>query len=194
MKNILVLLAHPKFELSSANKSLIHSIKDLPFVQINDLYEKYPDFNIQVEKEKADLLKADIIIWHHPIYWYSCPPLLKQWIDLVLEFGWAYGPNGTALKNKIIFNSITSGGAEEAYQKEGRNRFTLHEFLSPFNQTAHLCNLVYLPPFAVQGTHRISNEELNFQAKNYRKMLELLSSEAVNIQDLQSLSTLNKYF
>ena len=56
------------------------------------MYEKYPDFNIDVDYEKKLLEKNQIIIWQHPFYWYSAPPLLKQWIDLVLEFGWAYGP------------------------------------------------------------------------------------------------------
>ncbi len=46
-----------------------------------DMYELYPDFNIDVEAEKAH----DLIISQHPRYWFSCPPLMKQWIDLVLE-------------------------------------------------------------------------------------------------------------
>ena len=82
---------------------LVQQIPAIPEITFHDLYEKYPDFNIDVENEKRLLADHQIIIWHHPFYWYSAPPLLKQWIDLVLEFGWAYGPGGNALEGKILF-------------------------------------------------------------------------------------------
>ena len=63
-------------------------------VTFHDLYELYPDFDVQVEQEQELLISHDMIILQHPFYWYSCPPLLKQWIDLVLEHGWAYGKEG----------------------------------------------------------------------------------------------------
>jgi glutathione-regulated potassium-efflux system ancillary protein KefG len=148
MPRILLLFAHPRFEKSRSNKILLTGLN--PAVTFHDLYEKYPDFNIDPDYEKELLVQHDIIIWQHPFYWYSCPPLLKQWIDIVLEHGWAYGKEGTALKGKFIFNSITSGGGREVYSKEGNNRFTINEFLVPFEQTAALCNMVYLPPFAVR--------------------------------------------
>ena len=91
MKKVLILLAHPKYEHSAINQVLADSVKDLENVEIRDLYELYPDFNIDVQAEQEALVMADIIIWQHPVYWYSAPPILKQWIDLVLEFGWAYG-------------------------------------------------------------------------------------------------------
>ena len=193
MRKILILLAHPKFELSKVNKVLIDSVKNLESVTINDLYESYPDFNIDLEKEKELLSNHDIIIWHHPIYWYSCPPLLKQWIDLVLEIGWAYGPTGNALSGKYIFNTITSGGSSEAYQKGGRNRFSLKEFLIPFEQTAYLCKMNYLPPFAVKGTHYISASDLQEQALQYVNLLRFLSDGAFMPENLLHLELLNHH-
>src|SRR6187402_1058580 len=100
----LILFAHPRLEKSRTNRALLARIPNHPDLFFNDLYEAYPDFNVDVEREKDLLIKHDVIIWQHPFFWYSCPPLLKQWIDLVLELGWAYGPNGNALKGKIIFN------------------------------------------------------------------------------------------
>lgn len=193
MKKILILLAHPKFELSKVNKVLIDSVKNLESITINDLYQNYPDFNIDLEKEKQLLSEHDIIIWHHPFYWYSCPPLLKQWIDLVLEIGWAYGPTGNALRGKYVFNAITSGGSAEAYQKDGRNRFTLREYLIPFEQTANLCKMNYLPPFAVQGTHYISAADLQEQARRYVSLVQFLSNDPVIPENLFHLELLNHY-
>ncbi|MFN3996524.1 NAD(P)H-dependent oxidoreductase [Algoriphagus sp.] len=182
MRKILILFAHPKYEHSDANQALINAISNLENVQIRDLYELYPDFNINVQEEQEALFQHDVIIWQHPFYWYSCPPLMKQWIDLVLEYGWAYGPGGVFLKNKYIFNAITSGGAEEVYSREGRNRFSIEEFLRPFEQTAYLCNMRYLPSFQIGGTHKISKSELYEKAAEYRNLiLELRDSEKITL-------------
>jgi glutathione-regulated potassium-efflux system ancillary protein KefG len=156
----LILFAHPRLEKSKINKALLARVPKHPDLYFNDLYEAYPDFNIDINREKELLVQHDMIIWQHPFYWYSCPPLLKQWIDLVLEFGWAYGPGGNSLVGKKIFNAVTTGGATEAYRHEGRNRFTVQEFLAPFDQTAHLCKMQYLPPFAIQGTNRLADDNL----------------------------------
>ncbi len=170
---ILVIFAHPLFEKSRIHKALIRQIPAQ--VTFHDLYEKYPEFNIDIEAEKQLLLDHDTIIWQHPIYWYSCPALLKQWIDLVLEAGWAYGPGGEALKDKVIFQVISSGGQSASYQHEGHNRFTINEFLAPFDRTAELCRMTYLPPFVVHGSHRLSNEEISAAAIKYGDLLDYLS-------------------
>ncbi len=171
-KKILVIFAHPLFEKSRANKILLNAYQSNKYITIHDLYEQYPEFNINIKHEKELLLAHSLIIWHHPFYWYSCPPLLKQWIDMVLEVGWAYGPGGSALQGKHILQVITTGGSEQAYQKTGNNRYTIREFLRPFEQTAYLCKMNYLPPFAVQGTHRLLVEELGQQAENLRQFLD----------------------
>jgi len=190
MKNILVLFSHPKFEKSRANTALVNQIKDLDGVTFHDLYECYPDFNIDVLAEKKLLSKHDIIIWHHPLYWYSCPPLMKQWIDMVLEFGWAYGPNGNALKNKTCLNVITTGGSREVYCSEGSNSFTIRQFLRPFEQTAKLCGMEYLLPFAVMETHKLSDIDLSNYAKQYQRLILLLKQE-LNTNDCNGFSFLN---
>ncbi|SIN73351.1 glutathione-regulated potassium-efflux system oxidoreductase KefF [Algoriphagus halophilus] len=171
MRKILVLFAHPKYEHSEVNQVLLNAISHLENVEIRDLYELYPDFNVSIQAEQEALFQADLIIWHHPIYWYSCPPLLKQWIDIVLEFGWAYGPGGIYLKNKMIMNTITTGGSDHAYSEEGRNQHPIEDFLLPFEQTAKLCLLQYLAPFQVSGTHKITKEQLSQKGKEYYELI-----------------------
>ncbi len=175
-KKVLILFAHPRLEKSRANSALLRHVPHLPNITFHDLYERYPDFNIDLEHEKHLLLEHDLIVWQHPFYWYSAPPLLKQWIDVVLEFGWAYGPGGNVLAGKLIFNLITSGGGREVYHREGRNRYTVGEFLVPFKQTATLCQMRYLPPFAVQGTHQLTDAQLEEYAVQYKHLLEILAS------------------
>lgn len=193
MNKVLIIFAHPRFEDSRANAALVDSIPQSDLVTFHDLYENFPDFNIDVNLEKILLASHDIIIWHHPFYWYSAPPLLKQWIDLVLEFGWAYGPHGDVLKNKIIFNAITSGGKREVYQRAGYNRFTVREFLVPFEQTAVLCGMNYLPPFAVQGTHRLTLAELQAAGANYRKLIEHLVKGDFDAAEMKRHEFLNDW-
>ncbi len=177
MQRILILFAHPRFEHSRTNTRLVQQIRGKTGVTFHDLYERYPDFNIDVPYEKRLLEEHDVIIWQHPFYWYSCPPLMKQWIDLVLEFGWAYGSQGNALKNKRCLSVITAGGTLEAYCAEGDNNYSIKEFLRPFEQTARLCGMEYLPPFAVLGTHKVSIQELDDFASQYERLLDFLQEE-----------------
>jgi len=193
MNKILILFAHPRFEKSKTNRALLKDIDSINGVTLNDLYEQYPDFNIDTDREKELLLTHQIIIWHHPFYMYSAPALLKQWIDLVLEHGWAHGRGGGNLNNKIIFNVITSGGTREVYAANAFNRFTIREFLIPFEQTATLCKMIYLPPFTVQGTHLLTAEALQFHIKMYHTLLEKLVKGNFDIETLKKVEFLNDW-
>ena len=193
MRKILALFAHPRFEHAVINRKLVTAYDRVPAVTFHDLYEKYPDFNINIAHEQALLLSHDVVIWHHPFYWYSCPPLLKQWIDMVLEFNWAYGPKGDKLAGKIIFNTITTGGNREAYQEGGRNRYSIKQLLTPFDQTAFLCRMIYLPPFSVQGTHRLNPEELAEAAGHYSHLLQLLADPDFDPESMKEVEFLNDY-
>lgn len=143
--NILILFAHPRFERSRVNRALLKGVSNLPGVTLHDLYEEYPDFNVDAEREKELLLDHQVIIWQHPLYMYGAPALLKQWIDMVLENGWAHGEGGTNLRGKVIFNALTAGGTRDVYVSGGHGH-RLPEFFISFEQTARLCNMVYLPP------------------------------------------------
>jgi len=168
---VLVLFAHPALEKSRVNRVLIRGLDRLEGGTFHDLYEAYPDFDVDVEREQALLTEHDVVVLHHPFYWYSTPALVKQWEDLVLTHGWAYGSAGTALQGKTMMSAITTGGSEAAYQPGGHNRFTVAELLRPIEQTAVLCGMRYLPPFVVHGTHGMSPAEIEARAADYRRVL-----------------------
>jgi glutathione-regulated potassium-efflux system ancillary protein KefG len=194
MKNkILILFAHPRLERSQNNQVLINRIPAIPEITFHDLYEKYSDFNIDLEYEKRLLAEHNIIVWQHPFYWYSAPPLLKQWIDIVLEFGWAYGPGGNALQGKVVFNVLTTGGQEQAYSRDGYNRYTISELLAPFDQTAYLCKMTWLAPFVLFGTHRITKDELYKMGESYRDLLLRLAEGNFSTEDLKKYRYLNEW-
>jgi len=146
-------------------------------VTLNDLYEAYPEYDVDVEREQELLLTHDVVVWQHPFYWYSVPPLLKQWMDLVLEHGWAYGSRGTALQGKFVLSAISAGGTATAYAPTGHNRYTIPELLHPLERTALLCGMDYLPPWVVFGTHRLSPEDIRVRAAEYETVLRWLVSD-----------------
>jgi glutathione-regulated potassium-efflux system ancillary protein KefG len=190
MPKVLVLFAHPRLEKSRSNRALLRHLPGN--VTFRDLYERYPDFNVNIAEEQRQLLDHDIVVFHHPLYWYSAPPLLKQWIDLVLSFGWAYGPQGTALKAKVAFHVLTTGGPESAYQLDGFHGFTLAEFLRPLQRTMTLCGMTWLPPFVVHGTHRRTDEELEDLGNKYGQLLQGLAQGDLRPEDLGALDRLNQ--
>jgi glutathione-regulated potassium-efflux system ancillary protein KefG len=174
MARVLILFAHPSLERSRVHRALLHSVPDHPDITLHDLYEAYPRLDIDVVREQALLLEHDVIAFQHPFYWYSTPPILKQWQDLVLEHGWAYGSTGTRLVGKDFISIISAGGGEPAYCSVGYNRFTVRQLLAPVEQTAQLCGMHFLPPFVVFGTHRLDDAGIAEQARRYRALLEAL--------------------
>jgi glutathione-regulated potassium-efflux system ancillary protein KefG len=190
---ILILFAHPLFEKSNANDALVKHVPDSPNITFHDLYQEYPDFDVDIRREQELLLLHDIVIWHHPMYWYSCPPLLKQWIDLVLEHGWAYGHEGNALKGKLLLQAITTGGQKENYCSTGRDRFTIPQLMEPFCQTAKVCNMTYLPPFVVHGTHSMDESGYEKFGTLYGQSLQYLETMDVDPAEMAPFDYFNDW-
>ena len=87
----LVLFAHPRLSSSVVQKAMLAAIAGLDGITVHDLYAAYPDFQIDVDREHGLLLAHDVIIFQHPFYWYSSPAIIKERLDIVLEYGWANG-------------------------------------------------------------------------------------------------------
>ena len=191
MRRVLVLFAHPVLERSRVNKRLVEAISDVDGVKIRDLYEEYPTLAINVQREQDDLLAHDVIVFQHPFYWYSVPAILKEWQDLVLEHGWAYGKGGTQLRGKITLNAITTGGPATAYQKTGYNRYSIRELLAPWDQTAHLCGMRFLAPFAVHAALKVAGEaDVAGNRQTYRRLIEALRDERIDLDAAASAQNL----
>ena len=191
-RRILVLLAHPSLERSEVNRPLMEATAKIDGVTLIDLYAEYPGFDIDVDREQARLLEHDVIVFLHPLYWYSTPSILKEWQDLVLEHGFAYGTCGTALHSKIFFNAITAGGSEAAYCAKGYNQFTIRELFHPLEQTAMLCGMTYLPPYALFSSRTAVEEgRLALHISNWIRLLQALRDDELDIVSAQGLANLN---
>jgi len=187
----LILFAHPAMDKSRVNRALAREVRQLAGVTFHDLYEAYPELDIDVRREQELLIAHDLIVFQHPFYWYSTPAILKEWQDLVLEHGWAYGSEGTALSGKTLLTAMTAGGHETAYCREGHNRFTVRELLAPIEQTARLCGMDYLPPFVVYGTHALGPAEIDAHARDYRRTIEALRDDRLDLAAARTAARLN---
>lgn len=179
MDKVLILYAHPLHAHSQANATLRRAAQGMPGVTVCDLYETYPEFVIDVIREQASLLDHAALVLQFPLQWYSAPALLKEWLDAVLEEGWAYGQRGDKLQGKAMLCAVTAGGAEQAYGPAGANRYTVEELLRPFELTARLCGMRYLRPFVTYGARRLAGGVIDARAHGYAEVLARLTAGQV---------------
>ncbi|EHU5196377.1 TPA: NAD(P)H-dependent oxidoreductase [Vibrio vulnificus] len=186
---VLVIYAHPSQHRSEVNAPLFAAAQAVDGVTCVDLYAEYPQFDINIDNEQARLLEHDVIVFQFPLYWYSTPALLKEWQDLVLEYGFAYGTDGTALKDKLMLCVVSAGGKEEAYKAEGYNHFTIRQLLAPIEQMAALTSMHYLPPFAIFGARTALEENrIDQHVERYVTLLQALVEDRVNIHAANHLN------
>lgn len=191
-RKVLVLFAHPSLGRSEVNAPMAKAAAGIDGVTLIDLYAEYPDFRIDVDREQQRLLDHDVIVFLHPLYWYSTPAILKEWQDLVLEYGFAYGSKGDALHGKIFLDALTAGGLEAAYRADGYNHFTIGQLLQPLEQTANLCGMTWLPPFALFGA-RLAVEEgrVGQHVADWVRTLEALRDGQLDIIRARDYTKLN---
>lgn len=171
-RRILIQFAHARVRQSRVNRIMIDAVRGLEGVIVNDLYELYPDFFIDVKREQKLLSSSDLILFQHPLQWYSSPAIIKEWQDVVLEHGFAYGEGGNAVAGKDFMLVLSTGGSRDAYTPEGAHQHELNELLQPFVQTARLCQLNYLAPIVLHSAHSQSLQEIESHAQAYRDLLE----------------------
>lgn len=192
-KRILILFAHPSPERSEVNVPLFKASQSIENVTTVDLYGEYPTYRINIDKEQQRILEHDIIIFMFPLYWYSTPAILKEWQDLVLEYGFAYGRDGKALHGKTFLCALTAGGAENAYRADGYNHFTINELLQPLEQTAMLTGMQYLPPFALFGARTaVEDGKLDQHINDWKMILKALRDDNLDLTQTKALPKLNE--
>lgn len=187
-----MLYAHPAPYRSAVNQSLFNAVRGLTGVTARDLYAEYPAFDIDVLHEQRLLKKHDVIIFLCPFYWHSTPALLKEWQDLVLEYGFAYGPGGLALKGKLFFCALTTGGKEQDYRACSKYPYSLKELLSPLETSVRLCHMRYLPPFVLFDASNAQQQgRLDAHKARWIELLCSLHNGSLDIEQSRERLTLN---
>lgn len=161
MSKTLVIVIHPDIEHSVVNKRWIAALEEQPEkYTVHQLYKAYPDSRIDVGREQQLVEAHQRIIFQFPLYWFSCPPLLKQWLDEVLTYGWAYGSkSGYKVGGKKIALAISAGIDDYEYAHGQKYKYTLEELTRPFEITFEYVHASYQPLFAYYGIERNPSEE-----------------------------------
>lgn len=167
MKNILLLYCHPSPHKSRYNRRLQEVARKVPGLKIRDLYELYPSMYVDEGAEQKALIAADLVVLQFPIYWFSAPALLKEWMDVVLQNGFAYGEGGTALNGKKAMIAVSTGAPEDAYQPGATHGANIESFLLPFRMTAEFCGMKVVQPFVTYGVRSLEYDAINARAEAF---------------------------
>ena len=176
MENILLLYCHPSPHKSRYNRRLLENARKIPGLKIRDLYELYPSMHVDEEAEQKALTEADVLVLQFPIYWFSAPALLKEWMDVVLQNGFAYGEGGTALHGKKTMIAASTGAPEEAYSPGATHGAKIQSFLLPFRMTAEFCGMKVGPSFVTHGVRSLDYDEINARADAFVETVQAFAS------------------
>lgn len=187
MASLLHYAAHPSPRTSTANRAMLQRIRGLDGITSLDLYAEYPRYDIDIEEEQARLLAHEVIVLQFPLFWYSCPALVKEWLDLVWEHGFAYGHQGDRLKGKILQLAVTTGGPQEAYRPEGYQHYELRTFLTPFEQAARLAQMRFLAPYVLHGALRADPAS---HAQGFLRLMTALRDERLDLMAAETADIL----
>ena len=178
MSRMLVYYAHPGHRHSHSNKAMLAAARAISGISVVDLYAEYPRFDINVDLEQRRLLDHDVILLQFPMFWYSTPSILKEWQDLVLETGFAYGAGGDRLQGKYLMLAITAAGSPEAYTERGYQHYPIRTFLTPLERTAKLCGMEFPAPYVLYGSLRAAEDgRLAKHVAGYRRLLEAVRDD-----------------
>ena len=178
MANLIVYYAHPGHKHSHVNKHMARAAARVDGITFVDLYADYPRFDIDVDVEQQRLLDHDVILFQFPVFWYSTPSILKEWQDLVLEHGFAYGHNGDKLTGKHMLLAVSGAGPADAYTDQGYQHYPMRTFLTPLEQTARLCSMHFTAPYVLYGALQAPKAgQVEPHVNGYLQLLEAIRDD-----------------
>ncbi|MEL7448243.1 MAG: NAD(P)H-dependent oxidoreductase [Pseudomonadota bacterium] len=192
MARLIVYYAHPGHRHSHVNRYMASAAQAVEGITFVDLYNDYPRFDINVDVEQQRLLDHDVVLFQFPMFWYSTPSIIKEWEDLVLEHGFAYGSGGTQLSGKTMLLAITAAGPADAYTPAGYQHYPMRTFLTPLEQTARLCDMRFSAPYVLYGSLRAPGEGgVEPHVDGYRRLLEAIRDDRYDFAAAQSLDVVD---
>lgn len=168
----LVVFADPALHRSRISRRVGEAVRGLPGVQVQDLYELYPDFFIDARPERLLVKQAQLLVFVFQLGWYGMPSLLKEWFDTVFKPEWATGSGAGRLQGKACWAAVACTSQPQDYQVGGRHGRPLADFLLPLEQTARACGMRWLEPHVFYGADRADAGAADTHAGTLRALLE----------------------
>ena len=167
-----LLLAHPDFPASRANRALLAAVESLPDLELVELYDLYPDGRINVAVERERLLRANRLVLQFPLQWYSTPALLKAWQDEVLTPLFYLEPEVAARTLGLpILAATTTGGPLASYRADDAGVMTIETLFAPLRATARKCGWSWQTPFALHDVRNLDEDCLSRAGDEYRSFI-----------------------
>ena len=171
----LVVVSHPYPDQSSAIRALQQKAENAPDVSVRNLESLYGDnlngFDIVAEQKAHEA--ADRVVYLFPIHWFNLTPMLKAYLNQVWSYGWAFGPDGHALRNKEMQVVVTAGVSQHAYSAEGLVRSSMDEVLTPMRASAYYVSMKYASPLAFYNAMGVSEETLEEFCRTFVERLHV---------------------
>ena len=119
MSKALIVYGHPTPELSTANAETLRVVTEAlgENVEVRELASHRVNGSFDIAAEQQALMEADVIVLQFPVFWYSVPALLKQWLDDVFTYGFAYGSDGDKLAGKTLVVAASAGANAAVFSK-----------------------------------------------------------------------------
>lgn len=184
MKKIGIWLSHPNYDHSFANKYIVDQLLEYPSITLRHIDKEYPQGIIDVLAEQELLMNVDTVILQFPIFWYNYPASMKNWLDTVFLFDFAFGPKGDKLQGKNIIISVTTGGPANSYSHNGFNNHTIQEYLYGLKQLSYFVKMNYRGIITSYGIKEIDKEREKLEKK--------LSDHVESIKNLINAPVLSK--
>ena len=179
----LIILAHPGIKNSVINKRLLQeALKEPQRFSVHDLTQVYGGGDIDAAREQELIRAHDALVLQFPLHNFSCPPILKSWIDAVMTHGFAYGRGSDGIAGRKVALAVTAGIKKSDYCPQGRYHFSLREVLTPFELTfKYYFRADYRDFFAFYGAEETpgvdyvsSQDDLERGAREYAEFLQNL--------------------
>ena len=162
---------------------MVAEAREVEGITFVDLYAEYPRFDINIDREQQRLLDHDVVMFQFPLFWYSTPSLIKEWQDLVLEHGFAYGAGGDRLAGKCTMLAVTASGDREAYSEEGYQHYPIRTFLTPFERTVRFCHMEFAAPYVLYGSLQAPEDgRLAAHVQGYGNLLAALRDDRYDLE------------
>lgn len=174
------------FDPVSSRKNF-HTVKEPDFLklQLEEMYAtEMNGFADEIDAEMQKIEWCDLMVWQFPLWWFGLPAPLKGWVDRVFAMKRIYGGGRMyetgVFRGKSALLSLTTGGPEEAYQKEGFHG-DINAILKPVHRgMLQFVGFDVLKPQIVYAPARMTDKQREHE-------LEKLAARLKNISDEQPI-------
>ena len=171
----LAIVSHPYAEQSQAIKALEQAAQISSDVTVRNLESLYGSdvAGFDVAAEQQAYAGVDRVVYLFPIHWFNLTPMLKAYLNQVWSYGWAFGPDGHALRNKEMQVVVTAGASQHTYSAEGLIRSSMDDVLTPMKASAYYVGMKYASPLAFYNAMGVSKESLDEFCRSFVERLKV---------------------